>query len=820
MAVEQLYYTSCEQGLSGFSGFQFNAVSSGVRADVMHAVEALAGYEPPRSMLNSDSPEDLARCPVNLCFVPESGDDEKGATVLCARYVGRDSAQRFGNYFAHALHTSDFDRDGDGLLGIELWGSPEWTASPVAENEIPPLPGPPRPGPLTPEAADEFVAAEPHAAAQLPHLLAAAFSALHERRTVVVVDSTTERIAHWFAAVCYLLPPPLARRLSFATYAHKPGRSRLHLIGAVPGTRIDIGPDDHDVYRVFDFAAGHFPPDGEIPVHHLVRLLLRVGVRQASAVWSWTDAYTSGEERYQGDWHAPFAAAAATGGMELRPADVRAVALWAPEAAHAGELRAEAARDIYLRYPDLDDEELAGLSRAAADGGDAELHQEIEGRLYASRMRAAMHGTAPGAPPPVRLADPVLRERAAADWTELLREADDQQAVRLHLWALDSRLPVPQGYAWPALERLARSLLEATATRSAPDGHRGEVRRLFHASPDFRSALADAVGDLLGQRPGQQGVLLQFPGDLLGEGDLAGRPELLRHYWVAQTERRPDRAVEHLLRILRLTGAATPDAELLRDLWPYRRWTVTEAIAFVRRLHPDAVIGPAAVEWLEAALQKEPQTEDELRPSLELCELLTDPRRIAWLSTQAVSCVAAVEQLNGLLNGTATAQQLADGFTAVKTDRWGPARALVHLRLPGALMARPVDPREVRTFLARFPDRTVVSYLKQLLAATRSGKRATPAVLDHVTGLELILKRYRTGLPLLYQDYVAAICEHAEQEWDVRDTELLAAALRPHHGPSAQRVNAIAAERLGAARKLARRLRGKGDRRDQGEGGK
>src|SRR5262245_62012534 len=106
MAVEQLYYTSCEQGLSGFSGFQFNAVSPGAGADVMHAVEALAGYEPPRSMLSSDTPEDLARCPVNLCFVPE----EAGATVLCARYVGRDSAQRFGNYFAHALYTTDFDR--------------------------------------------------------------------------------------------------------------------------------------------------------------------------------------------------------------------------------------------------------------------------------------------------------------------------------------------------------------------------------------------------------------------------------------------------------------------------------------------------------------------------------------------------------------------------------------------------------------------------------------------------------------------------------------------------------------------------------------
>ena len=31
MAFQQLYYTSCEHGLSGYAGYQFNAITPGYR---------------------------------------------------------------------------------------------------------------------------------------------------------------------------------------------------------------------------------------------------------------------------------------------------------------------------------------------------------------------------------------------------------------------------------------------------------------------------------------------------------------------------------------------------------------------------------------------------------------------------------------------------------------------------------------------------------------------------------------------------------------------------------------------------------------------
>ncbi len=803
MAVQQLYYTSCEQGLSGFSGFQFNAVSPGVSADTMSAVETLCGYEPPRSMLNSEAPDDLARCPVNLCFVPGNGT---GATAVCVHYTGRDSARRFGNYFAHALHSTDFARESEGLLGIQLWDSPEWTASAVAPNEIPELAEPPRAGPLTPEQVGRFLAAQPHAAEQVPNLLAAAFAALEEKRSVVVVDASTDLIAHWFAAVCYLLPPPLARRLSFATYLHTPGRSRLHLIGTVPGTRIDIGPDDQLTYRVFDFAAGQFPPEGSIPVHHLVRLLARIKVPQATAVWSWAEhTYVSGAERDQGDWHAPLAAAAASGGVVLEAADVQAVVDWCAHAGHLGELQAAVARDIYLRHPDLDDAQLATLSTAARDGGDVDLHHELEGRLYESRMRAAMNGAA-DAVRPVLLDDPAVRQLALTCWQELLRDADDGQAVRLFSWALGSGLTLAPEIAGAARDRLARSLLESAATRPASDALRSDVKKLFEASRAFRQSLVRGLAELMAERPGQQALFAVFPAYLLREEDLRDHPVLLEHFWTARTERQPELAVEYLFRILWLRRADVPDAGLLRALWPIRRWTHAEAVDVVRRMNSGQLVSRDVSLWFDQVVKRPVEDEEQLDDCVELCRLLAHPHRAAWLLPETGECVAKVLDLTELLNRAHTAGVLAESFMAPVTDRWAPTRALKRMRLPSALVARPVEPLAVPLILSRLGDRTADAYLREVLQAVTAQVRATQVILSHVTGL-VLARRAPQQLPMIQSDLVLQIVRHAGLSWHTADTERLAEKVRPYEPAYADSLLDAAAQRLSRGVKLTRRFK-------------
>ncbi|MGW0708041.1 GTPase-associated protein 1-related protein [Streptomyces sp. NPDC002643] len=797
-SFQQLYYTSCDLGLSGSSGFQFNAVSEQVSAETRHRVESLAGYEPPRSLVESDAPELLARCPVNLCHAPGRPG---GATTLCVRYVGRDSARRFGNYFAHALYTEgEFTPDSGGLLAIELWDSPVWTARVADTTEIPELPAPLPRGPLSPRSAREFLRAHPHAE-QLPALLAAVFAALAEDGSVVVIDDTTDRIAHWFATVSYLLPPPLARTLSFATYLFRPTRSRLHLIGTVPGAHPDFGPDDEESYTVFDFSAGRFPE--VVPTHHLVRLLTRIGVGSIRSVWSWTAEYTHGQERALGDWHAPVAAAAAAGGTALTDADVRAVIDWLPGAGHLGPRRAAVAADLHREHRGLDDDQLAALSAAAEAGGDTALHQELEGKLHQSRIRAYVTG-AENAPGPVPITHPAERERATALWQRMLGEATtSRQRVRLLLWAVGARLvPPPELLAAQSLD-LARTLLGSS---DAGPGLREEVARLVHTLPEFRASLATAVHEVLDERGGQEQLFAQFPAQLLNERDLDERPRLLEHYWRAQAEREPARTVDLLFRILDVRGQASPDAELLRGLWrqPSPAWTYEEATEIARRLPSDRPVDEAVGEWFDRAVKQEVPDEPGLRALLVLCDTLTPPGRYAWLRPVTQECVRTTLGLDAALREAAEATALAREFRIPQIGAWAAPRALKRHRLLPAMLRLPADPARLRTEIGEFGFSLADRYLRAVHQAAMTADRVDDVLLSHVTGV-IAINDERVPLPQTHQEIVQVLRLHTAQHWRAEDLERLARALRPYDAGLAKAYEGYAEARLGRMKKWSRK---------------
>ncbi|MER6996720.1 GTPase-associated protein 1-related protein [Streptomyces sp. NPDC000410] len=800
---QQLYYTSCERGLTGFSGFQFNAVSAGVSAETMHTVETLAGYDPPRSLVESDTPQQLARCPVSLCFVP-SGPSGKGATVLNVRYVGRDSARRFGNYFAHALHSDDFAAAGGGMLGIELWDSSAWTTERAPATEIPALGAAPPRGPLTPRAVQGFLREHPHAD-QLPCLLAAVFTALAEDRSVVVVDSSTDRIAHWFAAVSYLLPPRLARRLSFTTYLSRPTRSRLHLIGTVPEAEAGIGPDEQESYPVFDFTTGRFPD--AVPLHYLVRLLVRIGVRSIGPVWSWTAEYADGEERHLGDWHAPVAAAAAAGGIALTAEDVAAVVGWLGGAAHLGSRRAVVARDIYLKHRGLDDGRLAALSAAALAGGDLALHQELEGTLHESRMRAYLTG-AEEAAAPVPIADPALRERAAELWLRLLDEAVGvRQRVRHLLWAHGARLDPPAEVVGRVGRELARGLLDRAATHAVLPSLQREVGQLMDHRPEFRTSLAAAVAELVGSRGGQHQLFSQFPAALLDEGDLRDHPRLLEHYWIARAEREPATTVAVLFRILRHRGRDVPDAELLDALWRRTPWSYEEAGEIALALPQGRPVGPAVGEYFTRTLRQEISDQAGLTACLHLCELLSVGTRFLWLPPDTAECVAVTLARDTELRTAVEATRLADAFAVPLDPMWAPPRALKLLRLADTLVRLRADPAGVPKMVRRLDFGPANAYLHAVRAAARGGGRIDDVLLGHVAGLALV--GARTGLPDAHRAIAADVRRHAADQWRTADTERLAERVRPYDARLTDWLVDRAEQRVGAPKKLLRRFTGR-----------
>lgn len=795
---QQLYYTSCEHGLSGSSGFQFNAVSEQVSAETRHRVESLAGYEPPRSLLESDAPELLARCPVNLCH---TRDRRGGATTLCVRYVGRDSARRFGNYFAHALHTEGDGARGGGPLPIELWDSPVWTTRVADSTEIPELPAPLPRGPLSPRSAHAFLRAHP-GAGQLPALLAAVFTALAEDGSVVVVDETTDRIAHWFAAVSYLLPPPLARTLTFATYLLRPTRSRLHLIGTVPEAQPGFGPDDEESYTVFDFPSGRFPD--VVPTHHLIHLLTRIGVGSIRSVWSWSAEYTHGQERALGDWHAPVAAAAAAGGIELTDADVRAVIDWLPDAGHLGPRRAAVAADIHHRHRDLDDDQLARLSAAADAGGDTALHQELEGKLHQSRIRAYMT-CVENARGPVPITRPAEARRATDLWQRLLDEATtSRQRVRLLLWAVGARLaPAPELLAAQSLD-LARALLGSS---DAGRGLREECARLVNALPEFRAALTTAVQEVLDERGGQEQLFTQFPADLLVERDLGGRKRLLEHYWVAQAERQPARTIELLFQILAAREEASPDAELLRGLWrqPSPTWTHEEAIEIAHRLPSDEPVTEAVGEWFDRAVKQKIRDERALRACLDLCDTLSAPGRYAWLRPVTQECVQVTLRLDATLREATEATALARAFRIPQIDLWAAPLALKRHRLVPAMLPLPADPARLRTEIGEFGYTLADGYLRAVQKAAVASGRPDEVLFSHVTGV-VAINDARARLPHAQLELVRALRHHIALHWPTAELDRLARAIRPYDTGLADTYQEYAENRLGRVKKWSRRF--------------
>ncbi|MFF3785704.1 GTPase-associated protein 1-related protein [Streptomyces sp. NPDC001933] len=786
---QQLYYTSCEHGLSGFSGFQFNAVSAGVTAGTRQTVEALAGYEPPRSLVESDTPEALERCPVNLCYRPDDRE-RAGATALCVRYVGRDSARRFGNYFAHALHSEDFTAAGRGLLPIELWNSPVWSREVSPSTEIPALAGP-SPGPLGARGVSAFLRGHPHAA-RLPELLAAVFAALTEHGSVVVIDETTERIAHWFAAVSYLLPPPLARGLSFATYVHRPARSQLHLIGTVPEAQLAFGPDEEAAYTVFDFARGVFP---EVPVGDLVRLLTRIGVGSVRPVWSWTADYARGGEKTPDEWYAPVAAAAASGGITLTTADAHAVIDWLAGADHLGARRVAVAADIHREHRDLDDRRMAVLSAAAKAGGGTAVHQEIEGRLHGSRMQAYASSAADSVAP-VPITDPVARDRATALWERLLeaQARNPHERTRLLLWALGAHLPVePEVMAGETLT-LARALVGFPIPGPR---FRSDVAELLRSLPVMRTSLVTAVEEVLEQRAGQEQLFSQFPAELLREDDLQGFPLLQEHRLLARGEREPANTVPIMFRILRIRGRTSPDEDLLCGLWrgPSRTWTHREATTIAEKLPPTVPVDEAVGEWFDRTLGQRIEDEATLDSCLDLCRTLARPSRFAWLPASAGEYVRVTLRLDDALQDAHEATELVDAFAIPETGTRSAPRALKRFRLVPAMLRLPADVGRLRGRLAELNHRDLDRYLSVVHQRVTRGERIDDVMLSHVAAVVAL----PTGAPLsqAHEATVAAIRARTREHWRVTDLKRLEEAVRPHRAELADRY----AEEVEAARR-------------------
>ncbi|MEY9861176.1 hypothetical protein ABH935_006816 [Catenulispora sp. GAS73] len=737
MALEQLYYTSCERGLTGFAGYQFNAVSPGASAETQREVLSQIAYKPPRSQMFPAEADELARCPVNLCFRP-------GTPTLLANveYVGQDFSKRFGNYFAHTFAADSIDDLAEALgplLPIELWRAPVWAAVQADGTELPRFSGQLPRGLVSPASVRDFLAGHPlgdRLDVALSALLSAAAAAVEGRsRPVLLVESDSDRAAQWIAAVSYLLPPRAGAALAFATYRADPSASRLHLIGTVPETIADLPLDVIDSFVVFDMAAGSV---AEVAVHPLAELAVRVGVSKARALWQTAGTLAAPDSFSLDAWFGPVAAAAALGRVQLTVAEADRAVAWATDAALDPAALAELAMVLHDQ-PARRDHHLPALVELARRGGDQALCDEIRfEQIDAELARVRAADTEDSAA--IRIESPTIRRRAAGRLRELLDVATAVEALRLLHWARRAGLE-------PELDQVflfgfgKRALVSAaSAASSAAGGKQGAAPGSLHTAlrewPAIRRGFVAELATLAGEQPEEADQLLDGPiGEFLAgadfDDDLKEYQQLRESVLIARARRQPVFRVEVLLRILKRRGQELPDPALLKRLWQTWQWTKEDMCAVaakvpVRRLDDDEV----AIWFLNTL--KTASENDDLEWYVQIGgDLLASPA--GGRLTKSRAPLDEALQFANVCGAVKTFEQLGQvvgGFSSNSLV----IKLIARRYLLWLLMRREWEPRQVRTVLERVPPSIVNDFLGRL----RTGRGdQSAAYLKRVAGVYL-----------------------------------------------------------------------------------
>jgi GTPase-associated protein 1, N-terminal domain type 2/GTPase-associated protein 1, C-terminal domain/GTPase-associated protein 1, middle domain len=559
VAFQQLYYTSCENGLGGYGGYQFNAITPGVSAAVMREVEDRTVYEPPGWLLADPCPDEPEAYPVTFSY----GTSEATGAAITAQVVftGTDYSGRPGNYFAHALVTGTPEQDFGPLLPVELWGAELWHTSPVDGTDLPELAGPPPPGAIDRPGVQAFLDAR-GADGVLPGLLTAVGRAMAGDRPVLVVSHDVSENIWWIAAISYLLGEHLGYRMTFTTYSHRPGYSRYHLTGILPET---LPPSADSSFQLFDLTvpdltvpnltAGQTPGGG---VHPLAAILASTGVMAAPGLWQQAMVFASGAEEGLDDWLAPVAAAAGLLGRELSPAETDAVAGWLLGA--AGWMPAQLADvvlGVVLAQPDgtLADQRLLDLLDLAWRLPAPARVERLELLLA---ERAVTHLARGEAAVPVRLTS-AAADAARFQAAQVLVAATPATALAVLEWAAASQVALPEA----ELERYGR-------TRLDPGTPEPELTGIVSRSP---AALRGLIDRLAGEPPEvAEALLAGRAGDHIRRSDLAAYP-ILTELWLLESAARgglaPLDAFDEIADV-RAQAQRSPrvDAALLGRLWP------------------------------------------------------------------------------------------------------------------------------------------------------------------------------------------------------------------------------------------------------------
>ena len=773
MPFQQLYYTSCERGLSGFPGYQFNAATPGVTPEVMRQVEVLTAYEPPRSVGYQPTEAEIAASPVNLCFVP-------APTTILAQvvFVGDDFSKRPGNYFAHALVATVPDGDLTELLPIELWRAPVWQRQPSDTLELQEHPGPLPRGGIDRGGVQRFLDARADAGTSgpLPALLSAAAGAVTgDARYVILVEETSDDAAHWIAAISYLLPPRLASRMSFATYHHQPSYAQLNVVATVPDADVDRSDAALEHSCVFDLPGRR---TSRVPVHPLAELLVdQVGVALAGDFWAQATELARGGETSLDDWLPIAAATAAERRLPLARAHLDAALGWlAEEGERLGPERTTGLAAVLLDHPEATDGDAQRLL-AGVTGIGPGLREAAERRLVDAWFDRLQGGGAAATDEPPVPTSAAGHEHLDRRLRQALDTAPPEVVATLLAWAVRNGLPVgPETMRRTGQLVLAPWLMEAEPS---------EVTRwLLPFSQEVRTGVVEHLAAAAETAPEDVlAALRRGLGLLLGRYDAAHSAPLRQLLLVAAADLRKEGRMESLCEILQDSDPPTADRlpQLLGWLWPNGRWSVQEARQLLGRVPPESLPSDAVADWLAVTLNQPVETRAELQRYADLCRTLRKHPITDTLPEHAegpLHDAARVQELLRSADKDPTGRvdaRILEELTDLLDTAAPPVGQLVTDAVPGLLLRADAD--VVVELLPRCDTWITEGYAELARGELRrhgpqSSRRAAFAAKVFQVAIMLQQRRHPLG------DHLdQAVLAEVARTWDRREVQLLAGTL-------------------------------------------
>jgi GTPase-associated protein 1, N-terminal domain type 2/GTPase-associated protein 1, C-terminal domain/GTPase-associated protein 1, middle domain len=570
MGWGQLYYTSCEKGLSPYAGFQFNAATPGIPAEVMREVEGLTSYEPPRSLSYHPDRAAIESSPVNLVYRPGPA-----GVLASVRFVGEDFSHRMGNYFAHSIVPMQGDEDFDSSLPIEFWDSRFWVHTPASQTELPALATLPDRGPIRRASVDRFLAGRFDVDFVARLLTAAEQAVTQERRSVILVVPEVATAVHWIGALSYLLPPAMARKMAFMTYHRRPDQVRSHVVATLPDSDLELNEAAFRDNLLFDLCSNR---TSEVAAHPAAQLAAQAGVAGSEKLWQEAREWVAAEPETFEEWHAALAVSALLNDRALAEEDLDPVCGWLSE--YGQHSQRDVVRRVVngvLEHPGMRPEYLRPLVDAARRLGAEDTLTRIERRAIDTELTQLSSGAEPlstGIGPSTRGS----REFATQRCTELLAQATDAAtAFALLDWTAQT---VPKDLPPSDVLRACAHDLLGPELLAHPEQQVLDVLTGDRALMTGALAFLDEVSERQPQRVQQVLGLGLWEAARQAEVDLP--PGL--HWMVLVEIGRGTDPYRYEKLADELGGRPELAARVLHALWPEGRWPVPDALALVPRL--------------------------------------------------------------------------------------------------------------------------------------------------------------------------------------------------------------------------------------------